>query len=549
MARIVPSDLTRLALAGAHEPEIQTLAHLRDALSDDYTVFHGVHWTRQYKGRTLFGEIDFVVLNRAGRALCIEQKNGPLVEESGKLYKQYPEERKNVGEQVARSLDSIREKFAWQAGGQRLGVDYLIYCPDHAVRQINAAAIDRERIVDANRRDQLAAVIQQILPPKRPEHPSDARRVDDFFCQTFEVVPDVHAHVSAQERNFVRLSGGLVEVLDNTFVARHFYDKALAAGGRPLLLCFNRPLKERLKHLAHDGGMVETWYGFCDQFLRSRGTVLDFNKMQGDPDFWPRAARQVMDEALAIAPDGDWRFDTLVIDEAQDFEAGWLEIVRLFLHDDASILWLEDPNQNVRGVTDAPGLQELGFVGYHSMLNFRSPATIAERILHALPEFPFTPANDLPGLGVGVHPYSDPADQARLVGKIVGRLLDDRFKANQIAVLSCRGREKTAFRDLERLGNYTVARFDNRYDLFGNQVFTKGQILFDTIRRFKGQQQEAVILTDVDPNLDDAHLRRELQLIYCGMTRATVRLEVVCNEANAWVAERLFSATDSRNGT
>ena len=48
MAKIVPSDLTRLALSGAHEPEIQTLAILRDTLPDDYTVFHGVHWTRQY---------------------------------------------------------------------------------------------------------------------------------------------------------------------------------------------------------------------------------------------------------------------------------------------------------------------------------------------------------------------------------------------------------------------------------------------------------------------------------------------------------------------
>lgn len=83
MARIIPSDLTRLALAGAHGPEIATLAHLRDALPEDYTVFHSVHWTRQYRGHTLYGEIDFVILNRAGQVLCIEQKNGPLEESQG----------------------------------------------------------------------------------------------------------------------------------------------------------------------------------------------------------------------------------------------------------------------------------------------------------------------------------------------------------------------------------------------------------------------------------------------------------------------------------
>jgi hypothetical protein len=43
MARIVPSDLTRLALSGAYEPEIETLATLRDTLPDDYRVFRGAN--------------------------------------------------------------------------------------------------------------------------------------------------------------------------------------------------------------------------------------------------------------------------------------------------------------------------------------------------------------------------------------------------------------------------------------------------------------------------------------------------------------------------
>jgi len=58
-------------VAGAHEPEVATLALLRDALPDDYRVFHGMHWTRQYKGRTLCREIDFVIMNPPGRVPCI----------------------------------------------------------------------------------------------------------------------------------------------------------------------------------------------------------------------------------------------------------------------------------------------------------------------------------------------------------------------------------------------------------------------------------------------------------------------------------------------
>lgn len=559
MARIVPSDLSLLALSGAYEPELATLACLRDALPDDYTVFHGVHWSRQYRGTTLYGEIDFVILNRAGQILCIEQKNGPLREHEGQLIKDYGAQHKKVVDQILRAVGNIREKFQFQHGGtDRLEIEYLMYCPDYAVRQLNAAAIDRDRIIDAPKSDRLAAQVQAILPPGHSGNAGRASRIEAFFRQTFEVVPDVHAHIDAQQKNFIRLSGGLVEVLDNiemdplrlrvlasagngkTLVASHFHAKAVAGGGHPLLLCFNRPLAERLKRLVDPVGMVETWYGFCDHFLRSRGIQLDFRSMKRDPMFWTKAAQMVENAVLEARLPDEWLFDTLIVDEAQDFEAGWFEIVRLFLRENAAILWLEDPNQNVRGVNPLL-LQDRGFVGYRSLLNYRSPERITRFITQVLPDFRFTCANDLPGLGVGVTSYSDPDEQPRIVGKLVGRLLTERFQTKQIVVLSCRGLESTVFKNIQRVGNHTLSRFTGEYDLFGNQICSKGQILFDTVRRFKGQQEAAVILTDVDPR--ESHLQQELQVLFCGMTRATVRLEIICNKSNPWVSGRLLPAT------
>lgn len=74
MAHIIPSDLTRAALAGARRPELETLRTLKDTLPNDYTVFHGIHWTREYEAWTHFGEIDFIVLNPAGAVLLIEKR-------------------------------------------------------------------------------------------------------------------------------------------------------------------------------------------------------------------------------------------------------------------------------------------------------------------------------------------------------------------------------------------------------------------------------------------------------------------------------------------
>lgn len=44
MARILPDGWRELAVTGAAQREIETLAQLAD-LPDQYTVFHAVHWT------------------------------------------------------------------------------------------------------------------------------------------------------------------------------------------------------------------------------------------------------------------------------------------------------------------------------------------------------------------------------------------------------------------------------------------------------------------------------------------------------------------------
>ncbi|MCY4469009.1 MAG: nuclease-related domain-containing protein [Thiotrichales bacterium] len=166
MARVFPSDLSKLALAGAHWAELATLALLRKRLPDDYTVFHGVHWSREYAKWTHFGEVDFVVVNRSGDVLLVEQKNGALVDGGDGLVKQYEDGDKNVNDQIRRSVDKVRQKFKWQHGSVRkLGLDYLIHCPDHRVVKVNAAALDMTRIVGAGARDGLAGRIQSVLGP------------------------------------------------------------------------------------------------------------------------------------------------------------------------------------------------------------------------------------------------------------------------------------------------------------------------------------------------------------------------------------------------
>ena len=427
-----------------------------------------------------------------------------------------------------RALDSIRQKFKRVHGpGSPLDLDYLVYCPDHRIHNLNAAALDLSRIVDAGQRDGLGQRIEQVLGGGIA-HQEYGERVLAFFRQTFEIVPDIHAHLSQQEKAFTRLTGPLLQLLSGlemrplrlrilgtagsgkSLIAHNFFRKAIASGKRPLLVCYNRPLGEKLRTLVPTGGMATTCHGFCDQFLKSRGIRPDYTD-------WAKVFDQVTGEPV---PE-EWKYDTLIVDEGQDFEPEWVEILRLFLRGDPDIVWLEDPDQNVY---DRPSVALSGFITFRAKVNYRTPRSIA-RAIQEKTTFDFEAGNPLPGLSVGETRYADPADQPGLVARLIESLLRQGFDHGEIALLTLRGVHHSIFSDRERVGNYRLRRFSGEYDLLGNQILTAGQITFDSVRRFKGQQAPAIILVDCEAQNSSAPISE--RLLYTGMTRATVRLEIV----------------------
>ena len=223
------------------------------------------------------------------------------------------------------------------------------------------------------------------------------------------------------------------------------------------------------------------------------------------------------------------RFDCLVVDEGQDFKSDWYDILQMFLTDDAKQLWLEDPLQNLRG-TDPIELP--GFVTYREKGNFRTPSSIAGFIKGTL-EAEFEQRNLLPGLGVGLYEYDDESELPALLERRIREIVKPGFSADDIAIVSCRGTKSTALVDVATIGKYKLRKFTGKYNSRNEQIYTDGDVAFDTIFRYKGQQAPCVILVD----LDDAFKRNDwsLGVLYCAMTRATMRLELVVKSDCPWL--------------
>ncbi|MGB7481840.1 MAG: ATP-binding domain-containing protein [Burkholderiaceae bacterium] len=536
MAQIHPSGWRELAVTGAAAREIETLAMLDAALADaPYRIYHGVHWTKIEKGFSAYGEIDFIVVAPDGRVLLIEQKAGFLIETADGLVKTVRNKPTRVALQILRTIDALKARFGDH--GDALAIDYLLYCPDYHVKNPQLAGIAPERILDAGARISLATAIRRLLPLS--EETPQLARVTRFFGDVLELSPDPGAMIGNAVTLVTRIAGGLatwarrlefepyrLRVVGTagsgkTQLALAEYRAALDAGRRPLYVCYNRPLADHIRRLMPEGGRVASFHLLCDAFVRAQGATPDY----GAPTVWAD-----MERALATAPlPPEWKYDVLIVDEGQDFSQAWCDALLRLLNDGGRALWMEDRMQDLYG-RDAVALP--GWVTLHAPSNYRSPRRIVERLAAIGAAGDVEPMSPFAGADIEVlaYPEGDTAALYNQTKQAIRACLAAGFRRQDIALISYHGREKSALLTLDALGAHTLKSFTGDYDLFGNPIFREGDLLAESVYRFKGQSAPAVIFSEIDfEQLDQRALRK----LFVGMTRARLKLVLVAAERAA----------------
>ncbi len=537
MARIFPSDWRTLEVTGAAAREIETLALLERSLPASLTVLHGVHWSRIQLGFTVIGEIDFVLIAPSGRILLIEQKSGFLQETAEGLVKRYGKDsHKHVGHQIDRMVDALRLRLSQTIRDEPISIDYLLYCPDYAVKDKETAGLPPERIVDLPRRDSLPQRIIEALPDQRAR-PELARRLYEFFAGELNLVPDTATLIGRAEELVTRLSGGLAtwaRRLDfapfrlrvtatagsgKTQLALAVLADASKAGRSARYVCFNRPLADHIACVAPPGTRASTFHQLCERVLRAAGQVPDFGQ--------PHAFDELVKRYAALAKDNE-QIDELVIDEGQDFDGTWVEPLLRCLKHDGRVWWLEDPMQQLyeRAPVDLPG-----WVVLRDYTNYRTPRKILDYVNQlVVPECRIEAGSPLEGAGVEILDFDSTSELIERTKHAITLALQGRFRKQDIAIVTFAGREKSKLLNLGALGANRLKSFTGRYDLFGTPQYSDGEILCETVYRFKGQSAPCIILTEVDFESFDERARRKL---FVGMTRASMKIFIVISRRAA----------------
>ncbi|EWT04059.1 nuclease [Intrasporangium chromatireducens Q5-1] len=277
---------------------------------------------------------------------------------------------------------------------------------------------------------------------------------------------------------------------------------------RVALVCYSIGLSEYFKRqLAVVPRKERPAFVGCFEDLAREWGITEFPE-RNDTEFWEHGLAARMAELAAQLPQGK-RFDSVIVDEAQDFaDDWWLSLMRALKDEETGGLYVySDENQRVFSRFGKPPVPLVPLVLDHNLRNTRQIATAFG---------PLTPMRMTLRGGDGPDVEFRPCETDDALGVAddeVDRLLDEGWQPRDVALLTLGSRhpiQKERW-DAEGQTGYWRSFWENDDVFYGHVLGCKGL-----------ERRAVVLCANAKPDLE-----RATEMLYVGMSRATDRLVIV----------------------
>jgi hypothetical protein len=539
MALLTPSNRPSLRNDAGLFRELDVLDRLQQSLPDTYEIFHSIEWHSIHDGDDRHGEIDLVILGPTGSILLMEVKAGKVVLRDGGMFKLYSSEEKDVGRQCRVQYSAMVNRL--KEARLRTRLTNCLVLPDYTLGDAHIVAIPRERIIDASDYDNLGTRVQDILAGEHGNADRDALR--HFLKSEFRVSANLSVLRDQIKGATHQLADGLATWAPRinapsgairiqatagsgkTQLAVRLLEDAVAQSQSALYVCYNRTLADHMIAIAPTRAIVSSFHELCVDHYRRHYQEPDFTT----PAIFSKMTDAYIADSATFAP----RFDLLVVDEAQDIDPGWMGSLLPQLKADGRLYVMEDDDQRLYD-RDAFDLSDAVTIICRD--NYRSPQSICQVInAFALAEISVVSRNPYRGELPGFHVYAPDKGAIDKTAEVVAGLLARGFGIADIVVLTGHGRSKSALLNAEHIGPHKTRRFTGAFSKNSDPIWTEGELLVESVYRFKGQSAPAVVLSEVDFVELSPSERRKL---FVGLTRAQMTVEIVVSPS----AEAVFAA-------
>jgi len=522
--------------------ELAVIERLQASLPANFEIFHSVSWFVVRETHEQRGEIDIVVMSPSGSLLLIEVKAGEVTLRNGDIFKTYSDGERDVSRQCKTQHQVMINRL--KAANLRPFVAHCLVLPDYKIDAVNLVSFPKERIIGAEEYDFIGSRVKEILLGSNGHVNVDAVR--HFLKNEFKVTTDLAtlrdqvgaaSHKLAEGMTVwvprITSPSGVFSIQGTagsgkTQLALQLIYDGVAAGQKCLYVCYNRSLADHMTKIGPARARITTFHELAVDHYKSEVGAPEYSQ----PGFFDKAANLYVEHSQNHPA----RYDLIILDEGQDLQSEWVSCMLGQLKDDGRIYLMEDEDQRL--YDDRDGFELDGAVVITSQENFRSPHAICQTIdafgLASKPVYAKGPyKGDLPEF----HVFKNDAELVSKTKQAIVSFLERGFKLQDIAVLSWHGRANSKLLNSHSIGQFSTKQFTGQYTSDSEPIWTEGDLLTESVYRFKGQSAPAVVFTEVDFATMTEKDRKKL---FVGLTRAQMAVELVITpSAYTWFSKQL----------
>lgn len=503
MARFLPdTDLSSIEV----NSERAVARALAATLDDDWVVFHSYPWLRAQSHSLREGEMDFILVHRQHGLLVVEVKGGSIRFEPDRQhwFQSQRKLKRSPFEQARKNMHALVEQVKERIATSQFPCvhGYAVVFPDCDYTGSLPPGVHESILLGSRQMRELGQAMQQGLAHwgRRPAMPQEVFDVLlDALKSSFNIVPSLLRTVEKNEEILVQLTEEQARVLQGLEQHKRVLVEGAAGTGKTLLalrrarrfaeqglntlyVCFNSNLAAAVRgRESHPNLKIQSFHSLCRE-LSIKG-LGQFSVPAGEEvgRWWSDTAPELLDRALDEVED---RWDAIVVDEAQDFEAGWWVPLERMSRSRSSHLYIfYDRSQNLYATELSFPRTETRYVLMTNCRNTRKIAGTCGRVLGAeIPVSLFAPE----GLEVVVERHAAGPASAEACQRKIDKLVRAGLKLSQIAVLS---RYAPSNSSLAAMGQTFTD------DL---ETWRQGRAVWlSSIKAFKGLEAEALILVDL----------------------------------------------------
>ena len=417
--------------------------------------------------------------------------------------------------------DRLRQK---SEAFQHLNVEYGLALPntDDVIGAL-PPGINRKQILTASDFEDSQAAIERLMLSRWGNQSLSTTSVEEivsYLCPSAEFTWNPAARAIAARNRLDQICADQIKVLEHldlnrrvvvtgsvgtgkTRLATAWTLRAYARDGRTLLTCYNEPLAEELRSRLPDDAEKLVVGAFLKLALQGFEGMppLDIPTDAGD-EFWSYTAFGHIQRNWHLVTD---RFDTIVIDEAQDFSPAWIAQLAALLNPDGRLLLVADQEQVLyaRGFS-VPSVQD-GWTQCELVTNCRNTYGIARLVRYFLNGAAVPRVR--PESVIGWIEARNEEEALVAVGSELARLKLEERDPKSILVETV----GTPLRDAIRL-QLGLVSWESRND--GSAVCC------ETVHRSKGLEADTVLFVAATEDVED-------RLLYVGISRAISELVII----------------------